>query len=621
MSDSQAVYLTVSLLITTRFLWVVFQISTLCAQKTDADIVRTLMNLPQDLGETFNHILRKVAMLGEPNITYVQKIFWWVAIAREPLTVDQLREALTVEPADLDWDPSCCINDMSQILAMCGCLVTVDEEYGTVQFTHHSVKQHLTSTIADLSVKDYQILAEQVEKYAGEVCITYLNSARFEGQLIRMPAVRRATTITTTGIVNTALSQSSVTKRLALQLLKSKSKSLSFDHHRLQTMAIQTNEEEQIVPDEFPLKEYANKYWLHHTKFLRVPFRVGSFDVEHLARRYGDREAKLWRLWIKMVKDKDALRKVMGLSTPDLCQPQAMRWIVDHGNQALLRYKLQSRHFDEEDPILEADHEKMAELILLRSDSSLEEALLKHFRIMTLPLLNKILVLLAQRGDPGPFLKVWHSVNPEWCVTWPIFALGDHAFRCHEIKVTHPSFVYHARKNEESTGWGPLSLAAAYGHADICATIVDPIDESSWDRPTWIYSVEGKRDLCKAFEEAAVHGHVDIALALCSNSWRLSLICQTEHYYYQGWTPLMLAVSLGNWRLIQTFLDQGVNSRHQGRELDKAYNLALYFCWMDIAKSLRELRDSQLANGEKSEVSQSGAQLQPSTSVEEVSYS
>ena len=571
-----------------RFLWVVFQIDTLCAQKSDADIVQTLGYLPHDLGETFNRILRKAAALGEPNVTYVQKIFWWVAMAQEPLTVEQLREALAVEPAELDWNPATLINDMDQILAMCGCLVTVDEEYGTVQFTHHSVKQHLTSPIADPSIKDWQILPEQAEKYVGEVCLTYLSSARFEGQMIRMPTVRRASAITTTGIVNTAFSQSSVTKRLAIQLLKAKSKSKSFDHRRLQAIS-DKHTEEPAIHDEFPLREYASRHWLHHTKYLRVPFRVGSFDVEHLARRYGDREGKLWRLWIKMVTDRDKLAKAMGFSQQILYGREALQWIVDHGHQALLRFKLQDRHFDYENPSVRAAHETLASVILTGSDLGMQEALIKSFRIVDKVLRNKILVFLAETNHPG-FHKVWHSVNPEWCVTWPLGRLGDHYFTCHDIELSDSCFSYHQALLGEISGWGPLSIAAARGHVDICAIIVDPIDESSWDRPTWIYSNEGKNDLCMAFEEAAIHGHLDVALVLCANAWRTNLICKTEHRYYRGWSPLMLAVSLGDQELVESFVKQGVDIEHKANDQKTAFLVAISLGHMEIWTFLSDAR-------------------------------
>ena len=598
-------------LIAFRFLWVVFQIDTLCAQKTDSDIAQTLNDLPHDLGETFNRILRKVAALGEPHVTYVQKIFWWVAMAQAPLTVEQLREALAVEPAELDWDPTTLINDMDQLLAMCGCLVTVDEEYGTVHFTHHSVKQHLTSTIADPLIKDWQILPEQVEKYVGEVCLTYLNSARFEGQMTRMPTIRRASTITTLGIVNTAFSQSNVTKRLAIQLLKAKSKSKTFDHPRLQAISDKDTEEEPAIHDQFPFRMYASRHWLHHSKFLRVPFRVGNFDVEHLARRHGDREGKLWRLWIKMIADHEKLAEAMGFSQSIFCGREALRWIVDHGHQALLRYKLQARHFHIKDPDVLAAHEALASVILTGSDTGMQEVLIKSFRIMTTVLRNKMLIFLAETKHSG-FHKVWHSVNPEWCVTWPMSNLGDHYFTCYDIKVSNSCFAYHQSVSGEISGWGPLAIAAARGHTEICAIIVGPIDESSWDRPTWIYSNEGKNDLCTAFEEAAIHGHLDVALVLCSNSWRTNLVCKTEHRYYRGWSPLMLAVSLGDLDLVQSFVKQGMNIEHQADDHRTAFLVAISLGHTEIWKFLRNASKSSLVAGPEQETIPSSVEAEPS---------
>ena len=65
-----------------RFLWVAFQIETLCDQKTDEDILLALESLPKDLPETFDRILAQLNSSGNSNINLGTKIFKRVAAAK-----------------------------------------------------------------------------------------------------------------------------------------------------------------------------------------------------------------------------------------------------------------------------------------------------------------------------------------------------------------------------------------------------------------------------------------------------------------------------------------------------------------------------------------------------------
>lgn len=80
------------------FLWVVLQIQTPCLVKTDKDIREALGNLPKGLPETFSRILRQSAkQFGD---FYQTRILELVAVAYRPLTTDELREALSVNPKE-----------------------------------------------------------------------------------------------------------------------------------------------------------------------------------------------------------------------------------------------------------------------------------------------------------------------------------------------------------------------------------------------------------------------------------------------------------------------------------------------------------------------------------------
>lgn len=84
------------LLVIDRFLWVAFQLDSICSQETDESIVNTLQSLPKDLPETFDRILRKLEQSKAADPRLRKKIFEVVAAAQRPLTLEELNDAISV---------------------------------------------------------------------------------------------------------------------------------------------------------------------------------------------------------------------------------------------------------------------------------------------------------------------------------------------------------------------------------------------------------------------------------------------------------------------------------------------------------------------------------------------
>ncbi|KAF2189970.1 hypothetical protein K469DRAFT_762829 [Zopfia rhizophila CBS 207.26] len=128
------------------FLWVALQIQSLCIMKTDDAIRQALADLPKDLSETFSRILLRSEASGKP---YQRLILELVTVAHRPLTMEELREALSVVPGDAVWKRARLFNDVFSTLTCCGSLIVVDEEELTVRLVQHSVKQFLLSGFKD----------------------------------------------------------------------------------------------------------------------------------------------------------------------------------------------------------------------------------------------------------------------------------------------------------------------------------------------------------------------------------------------------------------------------------------------------------------------------------------
>ena len=108
-----------------RFLWVAFQIGDICRQVCDHDIRETIQILPKNLPETYNRILSTIDKMGKAKLA--KKIFPWVAIARRPMLLEEIREAIGVEFLQPYSNPERLVNDMSQNVSWCGNIIVLDE--------------------------------------------------------------------------------------------------------------------------------------------------------------------------------------------------------------------------------------------------------------------------------------------------------------------------------------------------------------------------------------------------------------------------------------------------------------------------------------------------------------
>ncbi|KLU92670.1 hypothetical protein MAPG_11614 [Magnaporthiopsis poae ATCC 64411] len=244
------------------FLWVALQIESLCSAKTDEAIRQALADLPKDLPSTFSRILQKSESLGKD---YQQKTLKLVIAARHPLTTDELREALSVNPGNTDWNPAQLLNDVYSALACCGSLVTVDEEDFTVRLVHHSVKQFLLGGLESSSGGMFTLGSAMATM--GHIIITYLNYGVFDNQLSTSVAPQIMAATAPRKIIQSAVgtSTSARVQELALRLLESHKRS----EHNIGPLLM--NESKRSSPhytNQFNFFPYAKSYWFHHIRYI-----------------------------------------------------------------------------------------------------------------------------------------------------------------------------------------------------------------------------------------------------------------------------------------------------------------------------------------------------------------
>ncbi|RYP24628.1 hypothetical protein DL767_008572 [Monosporascus sp. MG133] len=184
-----------------RFLWVTYLIDELCTQCCDDDIRKSLRNLPEDLKETFNRALSRI--VSRRTAPIVQRIFPWVAAAKQNLTLNELREAISTEIGQPFSKPEKLVNGIERIVAWCENLLQVDEERQTVQFAHGTIYDFITGECSKPQLANFHVDLEGADHHAGEICVTYLHFNDFKATLARRPQPIRP--LVPTEIAQTAL--------------------------------------------------------------------------------------------------------------------------------------------------------------------------------------------------------------------------------------------------------------------------------------------------------------------------------------------------------------------------------------------------------------------------------
>jgi ankyrin repeat domain-containing protein 50 len=237
------------------FLWVTLQLESLCIMHTDEAISQALDDLPKDLPETFSRILQRSEELGK---TFQKRILEFVTAAFRPLTIEELREALSVVPSNTVWNPSSLVNDMISILACCGGLVVVDEEERTIRLVHHSFKQFLLNGFYDTANGIFTM--DLMHKSICETIVTYLNYGIFETQLSTTIVPRMKMGSAPSRIIQSTI-DSSRGQNIALKLLKSR-KMPNFDMGK--AVADASSHYNSCSVDRFHVHDYAKSFCMQH---------------------------------------------------------------------------------------------------------------------------------------------------------------------------------------------------------------------------------------------------------------------------------------------------------------------------------------------------------------------
>ncbi|KAJ5106165.1 NACHT nucleoside triphosphatase [Penicillium angulare] len=242
------------------FLWVALQIESLCDMRTDGEIREALDDLPRDLSETFARILKRSDKHGK--YPYQKWILELITVAQRQLTLEEMREALSVAPGEKEWNLSRKINDIHGTLALCGSLIIIDEEDFTLRLVHHSVKQFLVdyaySDLTGAAIVD----PTTAHRRMSDIIITYLHFSSFDTQVTNgvIPEINASSAMS--GIIRSTGYSLDDMSGLALKVRKATSPSSNFNLGK--TLAEARGPHFGWKKEKLFLQSYAKRFWHSH---------------------------------------------------------------------------------------------------------------------------------------------------------------------------------------------------------------------------------------------------------------------------------------------------------------------------------------------------------------------
>ncbi|KAL8670309.1 MAG: hypothetical protein Q9168_005140 [Polycauliona sp. 1 TL-2023] len=154
-----------------RFLAAKLHIDSLSTKTSIKLLKKALGNLSTDLNVLYDEALLRIESQDQDDRDLAERALCWVAYTYRPLRVEAFREALAIEPEDLDFDIEA-IHPIGLILGVCAGLLIHDQETGIMRLVHYTAQDYFDA-LANTKFDDAHV------RIAGD-CMTYLNYECFQ---------------------------------------------------------------------------------------------------------------------------------------------------------------------------------------------------------------------------------------------------------------------------------------------------------------------------------------------------------------------------------------------------------------------------------------------------------
>lgn len=243
-----------------------------------------------------------------------------VMAAGSPLTLDELRIALTVVPGDPIWYAAKLPTNAIQLVALCGGnLLEVDEEDGKVRFIHYSVANHLLQPTKNPRTVLYHFSMQEAEIHSGAICVTFLNMPMFE-TAVTMTRIVDGEKLAEK-VIGAATHQQPLLGHLVHHFKRKDRDQVTSTELDIGRLLAEIQATRMLNFDPRCFKDYAVSNWLPHSRSLERGNTVGE---------------AVWHLWMRLLCGDMELLKSPFQSPAKDCW-SALSWALEHHHKPLIQ--------------------------------------------------------------------------------------------------------------------------------------------------------------------------------------------------------------------------------------------------------------------------------------------
>lgn len=147
----------------------VLQLERIWVERTAAKIMKALNLLPSKLEDVYSDTIARIREQPEPDAALAFRILQWISYSKQPLTVDELCQALAVEwdgnggpPTELDVDN---ILDQESLVDVCAGLVVIEAESRVARLVHYTTEEYFRKVGNTLFRDTHSMIARTCHLY------------------------------------------------------------------------------------------------------------------------------------------------------------------------------------------------------------------------------------------------------------------------------------------------------------------------------------------------------------------------------------------------------------------------------------------------------------------------
>lgn len=123
------------------------------------DILKGLDALPKGINETYDEIMNRIKTQRAKEANLAKRVLGWITYAKEPLTTNQLQQALTIMSDSTGPDEDAEIHEQILVSACLG-IVTIDSKSNIIRLVHYTTQEYMEGIRATQFAEAQSIIAK-----------------------------------------------------------------------------------------------------------------------------------------------------------------------------------------------------------------------------------------------------------------------------------------------------------------------------------------------------------------------------------------------------------------------------------------------------------------------------